>query len=45
MNADVPLQAVLESNAFDLERILEIEPDFLAAEEHDHHHDHHHHDH
>jgi len=45
VNADVPLQAVLEKNAFDLERILEIEPDFLAAEEHDHHHDHHHHDH
>jgi G3E family GTPase len=43
VNADVPLQAVLEKNAFDLERILEIEPDFLAAEEHDH--DHHHHDH
>jgi G3E family GTPase len=45
VKADVPLQAVLERHAFDLERILEIEPDFLAAEEHDHHHDHHHHDH
>ena len=44
----VPLDAVLGRNAFDLERILEIEPDFLApGEEHDHdHHDHGHgHDH
>jgi G3E family GTPase len=42
----VPLDAVLERNAFDLDRILEIEPDFLAEDEpHDHDHDHHHHDH
>jgi G3E family GTPase len=44
VKANVPLNAVLERNAFDLERILAIEPNFLAAEEHDH--DHHaHHDH
>ena len=48
IKAEVPLKAVLEQNAFDLERILEIEPNFLHAEEHgDHDHDHHHthHDH
>ena len=43
--ADVPLDAVLERNAFDLDRILEIEPAFLAVEDddaqegHEHHHD------
>ncbi|MBV9054091.1 MAG: GTP-binding protein, partial [Hyphomicrobiales bacterium] len=47
----VPLDAVLGREAFDLERILEIEPAFLDDEEghaHDHHHAHahgHHHDH
>ncbi len=43
VKADVPLSAVLERNAFDLDRILEIEPKFLEVEEeHDHHHDHEH---
>ena len=32
MKADVPLDAVLGKNAFDLDRILEIEPAFLEAE-------------
>ncbi len=45
----VPLDAVLERNAFDLDRVLEIEPDFLVADDHDDHdhhgHDHHGHDH
>ncbi|HLI98374.1 MAG TPA: GTP-binding protein [Bradyrhizobium sp.] len=45
----VALADVLERGAFDLDRILEIEPDFLEAgdDHHDHHHghDHHHHDH
>ena len=44
----VPLDAVLERNAFNLDRILEIEPDFLVEDDHDHHdhgHDHHGHDH
>jgi G3E family GTPase len=45
----VPLDAVLGRNAFDLQRILEIEPEFLHAEgdhaHHDHGHDHHGHDH
>jgi G3E family GTPase len=53
----VPLEAVIGRNAFDLDRILDIEPAFLEEEEHahdhhghDHHHDHdghahHHHDH
>ncbi|MDR1827383.1 MAG: GTP-binding protein, partial [Methylobacteriaceae bacterium] len=36
-NCDVPLDAVLNRNAFDLDRILDIEPDFLEG-------DHHHHD-
>ncbi|MGY4422885.1 G3E family GTPase [Bradyrhizobium sp. JR6.1] len=46
----VGIADVLERGAFDLDRILEIEPDFLEAgdghdHDHDHHHDHHHHDH
>src|SRR3569833_336300 len=50
----VALADVLERGAFDLDRTLEIEPDFLEAgddhdhdHDHDHHHghDHHHHDH
>jgi G3E family GTPase len=48
----VPLNEVLDKGAFDLERILDIEPAFLDADEedehdhhdHDHHHDHHGHD-
>ena len=43
VKANVPLDAVLGKNAFDLDRILEIEPAFLEAEDHDHHH--HDHDH
>jgi G3E family GTPase len=39
----VQLADVLERNAFDLDRILEIEPEFLEVDEHDHDHDHHHH--
>jgi G3E family GTPase len=45
----VPLAEVLHRNAFDLDRILDIEPQFLeAGDDHHHHHDHgdgHHHDH
>ncbi|MGN6116247.1 MAG: CobW family GTP-binding protein [Nitrobacter sp.] len=46
----VALSDVLERGAFDLDRILELEPDFLEEDEHDHHHhdhghDHHDHDH
>jgi G3E family GTPase len=41
--AQIPLDAVLGRNAFDLERILEIEPAFLEADDHGHDHDHHHH--
>jgi G3E family GTPase len=37
VNCAVPLDAVLGRNAFDLRRILEIEPEFLDAEDvHDH---------
>jgi G3E family GTPase len=36
----VPLREVLGRNAFDLDRILEIEPEFLETD--DHHHDHNH---
>ena len=44
--AAIPLEQVLGRNAFDLDRILDIEPQFLAADEHDHDHDHDHaHDH
>jgi len=38
--AQIPLNEVLDRKAFDLERILDIEPAFLEAAEHDH--DHHH---
>src|SRR5581483_10079365 len=40
--ARIALEEVLGRNAFDLDRILDIEPDFLATEEHDHDHAHHH---
>jgi G3E family GTPase len=49
--SNVAIDEVLNRNAFDLQRILEIEPEFLHEEEHhdhghDHNHDHgHHHDH
>jgi G3E family GTPase len=53
--AKIALDEVLGRNAFDLDRILDIEPDFLHGDDgqhhhdhdHDHHHghDHHHHDH
>ncbi len=54
--AQIPLHEVLGRNAFDLDRILDIEPDLLETEDghghhdahghdHGHDHDHHHHDH
>src|SRR5262249_60287457 len=50
--AQIPLAEVLDRNAFDLDRILDIEPEFLEADHdhaHGHDHDHgghdHHHDH
>ena len=39
--AKIPLNEVLGRNAFDLDRILDLEPDFLETGEH-HHHDHDH---
>jgi G3E family GTPase len=36
-NADIPITAVLGQNAFDLDRILDIEPDFLEDGHHHHH--------
>ncbi len=41
--AKIPLDEVLGRNAFDLDRILDLEPEFLENDGHDH--DHHHHDH
>jgi G3E family GTPase len=42
----VPLPEVLGRNAFDLDRILDLEPEFLAGNGRDHHHhDHHEHHH
>jgi G3E family GTPase len=41
--AQIALSEVLERNAFDLDRILDIEPEFLEGDGHDHHH--HDHDH
>src|SRR5215813_12048729 len=52
--SQIPLNEILGRNAFDLDRILDIEPEFLHADDHDHDHDHghdhgdghhHHHDH
>src|ERR1700756_1979324 len=42
--AKIALSEVLERNAFDLDRILDIEPEFLEGDgqNHDHHHDHDH---
>ena len=47
VKASIPIDQVLGRNAFDLDRILELEPAFLTADDHhDHDHDHHdHHDH
>jgi G3E family GTPase len=46
VKAAVPISEILGRNAFDLDRILEIEPAFLEAEDHGHDHGHHHdHDH
>jgi G3E family GTPase len=38
--AKIALNEVLERNAFDLDRILDIEPEFLEGDGHDHDHDH-----
>ena len=50
--SEIALDEVLDRKAFDLDRILDIEPDFLHGEDHDHDHAHdhdhdhdHHHDH
>jgi G3E family GTPase len=40
---EVPISEVFDLRGFNLNAKLEIDPDFLAADEHDH--DHHHHDH
>ncbi len=40
----IELDKVLDRGAFDLERILGMDPDFLHTDEHDHDHGHHHHD-
>jgi G3E family GTPase len=36
-NCQIPVEEVLDRNAFDLERIIEIEPEFLEAGHHHHH--------
>ena len=41
--AKIDLAEVLGRNAFDLDRILDIEPQFLQRDDHDHEHDHDHH--
>ena len=43
--AQIDINEVLGRNAFDLDRILTIEPDFLEGEDHDHDHHHDHGDH
>jgi G3E family GTPase len=37
--AQIPLNEILGRNAFDLDRILDIEPSFLKSDDHDHHHE------
>jgi len=39
----LPLPEVLGRNAFDLDRILDLEPEFLQTDDHHHEDDHHHH--
>jgi G3E family GTPase len=41
VKANVDIAQVLDRRAFDLDRILDIEPDFLEVDDHDHDHDHH----
>jgi G3E family GTPase len=43
--AEIALDQVLGRNAFDLDRILDIEPDFLGGDDNDHHHHDHDHNH
>jgi G3E family GTPase len=43
--SNVRIEDVLGRNAFDLDRILDIEPKFLDNDEHEHDRDHHHHEH
>jgi G3E family GTPase len=43
--AQIALNEVLERNAFDLDRILDLEPEFLEGDGHDHHHHDHGHGH
>jgi len=50
VRCELPLEQVLDRGAFDLERILTLDPEFLEekgehAHDHDHDHDHHDHDH
>jgi G3E family GTPase len=40
--AKIPLNEILDRNAFDLDRILDIEPTFLEGEDHDQDHEHDH---
>jgi G3E family GTPase len=43
--SEIALDQVLDRKAFDLDRILDIEPEFLHGDGHAHDHDHHHHGH
>jgi G3E family GTPase len=45
LRSQIPLNEVLGRNAFDLDRILEIEPEFLEEDGNSGHDSHHHHDH
>ena len=44
-NAEIDIAKVLDVGGFDLKRALELEPDFLKANEEEHHHHEHEHDH
>src|SRR5438874_6658123 len=43
--SQIPLNEILGRHAFDLDRIIELEPDFLGTDDHQHHHHDHDHDH
>jgi G3E family GTPase len=44
-HGQVPLDVILDRGAFDLDRVLSLDPHFLHEDDHHHHHGHHHHNH
>ncbi len=44
-NSDIAVDKILGRGAFDLERVISLDPEFLHEQEHEHHHNHDHHHH